>query len=335
MKEPRYLFPNDYMADPSANVFNDRLYIYPSHDRDSGEAFDDDGGHFQMRDYHVLSLDDVANGEITDHGVILDVDQVEWAEKQMWDNDVIEKNGKYYLVFSAKDYNGVFHLGVAVADKPEGPFIPEPYPIRGSFSIDPCLFKDDDGTIYCYYGGLWGGQLQWYGLTPQASANEEGVVMGPAPDKKTPMFLPADSPAVPSLMAKMSDDMLQFAEAPHPVVIVDENGEPLKAGDPHRFFEASWMHKHNGKYYFSYSTGDSHYLCYAIGDSPYGPFTFKGVILDPVVGWTTHHSIVKFKDEWFLFYHDCVPSNDTTWLRSLKVQKLYYNDDGTIKKVNN
>ena len=335
MKEPRYLFPNDYMADPSANVFNDRLYIYPSHDRDSGEAFDDDGGHFQMRDYHVLSLDDVANGEITDHGVILDVDQVEWAEKQMWDNDVIEKNGKYYLVFSAKDYNGVFHLGVAVADKPEGPFIPEPYPIRGSFSIDPCMFKDDDGTIYCYYGGLWGGQLQWYGLTPQASANEEGVVMGPAPDKKTPMFLPADSPAVPSLMAKMSDDMLQFAEAPHPVVILDENGEPLKAGDPHRFFEASWMHKHNGKYYFSYSTGDSHYLCYAIGDSPYGPFTFKGVILDPVVGWTTHHSIVKFKDEWFLFYHDCVPSNDTTWLRSLKVQKLYYNDDGTIKKVNN
>lgn len=335
MKEPRYLFPNDYMADPSANVFNDRLYIYPSHDRDSGEAFDDDGGHFQMRDYHVLSLDDVANGEITDHGVILDVDQVEWAEKQMWDNDVIEKNGKYYLVFSAKDYNGVFHLGVAVADKPEGPFIPEPYPIRGSFSIDPCLFKDDDGTIYCYYGGLWGGQLQWYSLTPQASANEEGVVMGPAPDKKTPIFLPADSPAVPSLMAKMSDDMLQFAEAPHPVVIVDENGEPLKAGDPHRFFEASWMHKHNGKYYFSYSTGDSHYLCYAIGDSPYGPFTFKGVILDPVVGWTTHHSIVKFKDEWFLFYHDCVPSNDTTWLRSLKVQKLYYNDDGTIKKVNN
>ena len=335
MKEPRYLFPNDYMADPSANVFNDRLYIYPSHDRDSGEAFDDDGGHFQMRDYHVLSLDDVANGEITDHGVILDVDQVEWAEKQMWDNDVIEKNGKYYLVFSAKDYNGVFHLGVAVADKPEGPFIPEPYPIRGSFSIDPCLFKDDDGTIYCYYGGLWGGQLQWYSLTPQASANEEGVVMGPAPDKKTPMFLPADSPALPSLMAEMSDDMLQFAEAPQPVVILDENVEPLKAGDPNRFFEASWMHKHNGKYYFSYSTGDSHYLCYAIGDSPYGPFTFKGVILDPVVGWTTHHSIVKFKDEWFLFYHDCVPSNDTTWLRSLKVQKLYYNDDGTIKKVNN
>jgi hypothetical protein len=133
----------------------------------------------------------------------------------------------------------------------------------------------------------------------------------------------------------MSDDVLQFAEAPHAVVILDENGEPMKAGDPHRFFEASWMHKHNGKYYFSYSTGDSHFLCYAIGDTPYGPFKFQGVILDPVVGWTTHHSIVQYKGEWYLFYHDCVPSNDTTWLRSLKVQKLYYNEDGTIQKVKN
>lgn len=71
------------MADPSANVFNGRLYVYPSHDWDSGESFDDDGGHFQMKDYHVLSMDDVMEGEVTDHGVILDVKDVPWAEKQM------------------------------------------------------------------------------------------------------------------------------------------------------------------------------------------------------------------------------------------------------------
>ena len=99
--KPRYLFPSDYMADPSANVFNGRLYVYPSHDWDAGECFDDDGGHFQMRDYHVLSWNDVENDDATDHGVILDVDQVKWAEKQMWDNDVVEKDGKYYLIFSA------------------------------------------------------------------------------------------------------------------------------------------------------------------------------------------------------------------------------------------
>ena len=150
--KPRYLFPSDYMADPSANVFNGRIYVYPSHDWDAGECFDDDGGHFQMKDYHVLSWDDIENGEVTDHGVILDVKDVPWAEKQMWDNDVVEKDGKYYLIFSAKEYSGVFRLGVAVADKPEGPFIPEKFPIRGSFSIDPCMFKDDDGQIYCYFG---------------------------------------------------------------------------------------------------------------------------------------------------------------------------------------
>lgn len=250
--------------------------------------------------------------------MILDVKDVPWAEKQMWDNDVVEKEGKYYLVFSAKDYNGVFHLGVAVADRPEGPFIPQADPIRGSYSIDPCVFKDDDGSIYTYFGGIWGGQLQWYKDNKALKCE----------------YLPeGDEQPLPSRVARMSDDMLQFAEMPKPVIIVDENGTPLKANNPHRFFEASWMHKRNGLYYFSYSTGDSHLLCYAIGDNPYGPFTYKGVILDPVVGWTTHHSIVEYKGKWWLFHHDCVPSNDITWLRSLKVTELSYDEDGNIKHI--
>ena len=258
--------------------------------------------------------------EVTDHCVILDVDQVSWAEKQMWDNDVVEKNGRYYLIFSAKDFNGVFHLGVAIAERPEGPFIPQEHPIRGSFSIDPCVFKDDDGEIYCYFGGLWGGQLQWY-QSPRL-LTKEGVDLGPAGDRKTQLFCPDDVPALPSFVVRMSDDVLQFAEAPRSVMIVDENGEPLKASDPHRFFEASWMHKANGRYYFSYSTGDSHLLCLAVGDNPYGPFRFKCELLQPVVGWTTHHSIVRYEGRWWLFHHDCVPSNDITHLRSLKVMPL-------------
>ncbi len=307
------------MADPSANVFNGKLYIYPSHDRDSGEAFDDDGGHFQMQDYHVLRIDgDPMTAPVDDCGCVLHVDDVPWAEKQMWDNDVVEKNGKYHLIFSAKDYNGVFHLGVAVADKPEGPFVPQPDPIRGSYSIDPCVFKDDDGEVYVYFGGIWGGQLQWY-RDNKALKNE---------------YLPEGSEApLPSRVARMTDDCLQFAEMPQAVLIVDDNGKPLPADDPHRFFEASWMHKKDGRYYFSYSTGDSHLLCYAVGDNPYGPFTYKGVILEPVVGWTTHHSIVEYQGRWWLFHHDCVPSNDTTWLRSLKVAELFYDDEGNIPTV--
>ena len=318
MDKARYLFPSDYMADPSANVFNGKLYIYPSHDWDSGAAFDDDGGHFQMKDYHVLSFEDVENGEATDHGVILAVEDIPWAGRQLWDNDVVEKDGKYYLIFSLKDKNDVFHLGVAVADRPEGPFTPQPDPIRGSYSIDPCVFKDDDGSVYTYFGGIWGGQLQRY--KDNKALGKEHLPEG-------------DEPALPSRVAKMTDDMLQFAEEPRPVIIVDDNGEPLKANDPHRFFEASWMHKMNGKYYFSYSTGDTHFICYAVGDNPYGPFTYKGVILEPVVGWTTHHSIVEFKGKWYLFHHDCVPSNDVTWLRSLKVKELETDSDGNIKTM--
>mgnify|MGYP002425956915 FL=1 len=318
MKKARYLFPSDYMADPSANVFNGKLYIYPSHDWDSGAAFDDDGGHFEMKDYHVLSLDDVEDGEVTDHGVILALEDIPWAGRQLWDNDVVEKDGKYYLIFSAKDKNDVFHLGVAVADRPEGPFKAQPDPIRGSYSIDPCVFKDDDGSVYTYFGGLWGGQLQRY---------KDNKAMGKE-------YLPeGDENALPSRVAKMTDDMLQFAEEPRPVLVIDENGKPLRADDPHRFFEASWMHKVNGKYYFSYSTGDSHLLCYAVGDNPYGPFTYKGVILEPVVGWTTHHSIVEYKGKWYLFHHDCVPSNGVTWLRSVKVMELDMDSDGNIKTM--
>lgn len=324
MKEPRYLFPADYMADPAAHVFNGKVYIYPSHDRDSEHCFDDDGGHFQMRDYHVLSVEDLENGEVVDHGVILDQDDIPWAEKQLWDSDIVEKNGKYYLIFSAKDYNGLMHLGVATADHPEGPFKAEPAPIIGSYSIDPCVFKDDDGEVYVYFGGIWGGQLQWYKdnkLSPRnIPAWGEPTPDGAPEDYKTQVSNGAD--AIPSRVVKMTDDCLQFAESPRPVIILDKEGNPLKADDPHRFFEASWMHKKDGVYYFSYSTGDTHFLCLAKGDNPYGPFTFEKVILEPVVGWTTHHCITEYKGKWYLFHHDCVPSGDVTWLRSLKVKEL-------------
>ena len=93
------------------------------------------------------------------------------------------------------------------------------------------------------------------------------------------------------------------------------------------------MHKHNGFYYFSYSTGDAHTICYAMGDSPYGPFTFKGKVLNPVVGWTTHHSICEVDKKWYLFYHDIQLSNQTN-LRNVKVAEIFYNNDGTMKTLN-
>lgn len=317
-KEERYLFPADYMADPSVHVFNGRLYIYPSHDRESGIPENDNGDHFDMNDYHVLSTDDVMHGEIVDHGVALKVADIPWAGRQLWDCDIACKDGKYYLYFPLKDRNDIFRMGVAISDKPEGPFIPQPDPIRGSYSIDAAVFRDDDGSYYMYFGGIWGGQLQRY--------RDNKAIESPC--------LPADNePALPSRVVKLSDNMLEFAEEPCPVIVLGEDGKPLFAGDPHRFFEASWMHKYKGKYYFSYSTGDTHLLCYAVGDNPYGPFTYQGVILTPVVGWTTHHSIAEYKGKWYLFHHDCVPSGGKTWLRSLKVVELEYDEEGKIQTI--
>lgn len=305
-----------YTADPSAHVFNGKIYIYPSHDIDAGIPFDDDGGHFGMEDYHVFSMESVNDQEAKDNGLALDVKDVKWAEKQMWAPDAAHKDGKYYLYFPAKRPDGIFQIGVAVSDSPVGPFIPEPEAIKGSYTIDPAVFEDEDGKYYMYFGGIWGGQLQKYRKNKFAQVNEEPS---------------ANEPALGPIMALLSDDMKEFAEEPKELKILDENGNELLAGDnDRRFFEASWMHKYNGKYYFSYSTGDTHFICYATGDNPYGPFTYQGRILNPVIGWTSHHSICEVEGEWYLFYHDSSLSKGVTHLRSIKVTKINYREDGSI-----
>jgi len=310
-----------YTADPSAHFFDDKIYIYPSHDIDAGEAFDDLGSHFAMEDYHVISMETI-NDEAIDHGVALHVNDVPWAQQQMWAPDANEKNGTYYLFFPAKDYSGVFKIGVATSKSPTGPFKANPQPIKASFSIDPAVFKDDDGAYYMYFGGLWGGQLQRW---------REGVFNNNNPESPTAHLPNNNEPALLPYVAKMTDDLFEFAEQPKKVEILDKEGNLLLSGDnERRFFEAGWLHKHLGKYYFSYSTGDTHLICYAIGNNPYGPFTYQGVILTPVVGWTTHHSICNIKGKDYLFYHDSSLSKGVTHLRSIKVTEIHYREDGTI-----
>jgi hypothetical protein len=319
MKNSRYLVKDLYTADPSAHVFNGKIYIYPSHDIESGIPENDNGDHFDMRDYHIFSMENI-DGAVTDHGVALDIKNIPWAGRQLWAPDAAHKNGKYYLYFPLKDKTDIFRIGVAVSDKPEGPFTPEKNPLMGSYSIDPAVLEDTDGKYYMYFGGIWGGQLQRY-------RNNKALECGKEPADHEPALCPK--------VALLSNDMLEFAEEPRDLLILDEDGNPLKTGDHNRrFFEASWMHKYKGKYYFSYSTGNTHLLCYATGDNPYGPFKYQGVILTPVVGWTSHHSIVEFKGKWYLFHHDSVPSGGKTWLRSIKVVELEYNEDGTIKTIN-
>ncbi len=318
------LIKNIYTADPSAHVFDGKIYIYPSHDIDAGDAFDDLGSHFAMEDYHIISLESI-DGEVKDNGIALHVRDVPWAEKQMWAPDATEKDGKYYLFFPAKGYDGIFKIGVAISNSPVGPFMPQAEAIRDSFSIDPAVFKDEDGSYYMYFGGIWGGQLQRWRTGNFNSEHAESPVA----------FLPENNePSLCAKIAKLSDDLLTFAESPKDIIILDENGNPLLQGDnDRRFFEASWMHKYNGKYYFSYSTGDTHFICYAIGNNPYGPFIYEGRILEPVVGWTSHHSICEFNGKWYLFYHDSSLSKGITHLRSVKIAELIHDINGKIQLI--
>ena len=307
-----------YTADPSAHVFNGKLYIYPSHDIETDVPASPEGDSFDMKDFHVLSMDSVGS-EVVDNGEALNIKDVPWASRQLWAPDAAEKNGKYFLYFPAKDKTNIFRIGVATSDSPTGPFKAEAEPIKDSFSIDPAVFKDDDGSHYMYFGGIWGGQLQRW---TTGSYQAEDV------------YPASNEPALSPKIARLSDDMLQFAEAPRDVKIVDGGGLPILGTDTNRrFFEAAWVHNYNGKYYFSYSTGDTHYIAYAIGDTPYGPFTYKGVVLTPVLGWTSHHSIVEHQGKWYLFYHDSSLSGGDTHLRSVKVTELTHNDDGTIKTI--
>jgi len=167
-----------------------------------------------------------------------------------------------------------------------------------------------------YFGGIGGGFLQ----------NEI---------KNSSQLLPENlRPAVAPKIAKMKANMIEFDEKPRDILVLNEDGTPILAVDTDkRFFEAAWVHLYKGKYYLSYSTGDTHYIVYAIGDKPYGPFVYQGIILQPVIGWTTHHSIVEFNSEWYLFYHDSQLSGGITHQRNVKMCKLHYDEQGKIETI--
>lgn len=274
-----------YTADPSARVFNDTLYLYPSHDRDDARWWD-------MVDYHVFSTTDMVN--FKDHGSALHIDDISWAEKYAWAPDAIERDGKYYFYFPTDQSN----IGVAISDRPYGPFKDplgkplitkdSPGVVNNRDFIDPAVFIDDNGKAYMFVG--------------QNAVNA----------------------------IELNDDMISWS------------GEVRIIEGLDHFFEAIWMHKHNGKYYLSYS-GDGRIL-YAWSDKIFGPYEFKGEILGPVNSGTNHHSIVEYKGQWYLFYHTSdlalqhIPEESeereyVQWRRSVSFSQLFYNEDGTIRKV--
>jgi hypothetical protein len=280
---------DQFSADPTARVFGDKVYLYPSHDIQVPSNTKLRKDWFCMEDYHVFSSENLTDWK--DHGMIVSQTSVPWANPKaysMWAPDCISKNGKYYFYFpTAPDstYGRGFAIGVAVADNPAGPFTPESKPIKGVRGIDPNVFIDKDGQAYIYWSG--------------------GNIYG----------------------AKLKDNMLELAS--EPVILKDLPGKGLKEGP--------FLFERNGIYYMTFPHVDNKIerLEYSISNSPLGPFKMTGVVMDesPVGCWTNHHSFINYKGQWYLFYHsnDLSPKFDKN--RSVRIDSMFFNADGTIRKV--
>jgi hypothetical protein len=284
------LITNQYTADPTARVFGNTVYLYPSHDIIATPGHGRVGW-FCMQDYHVFSSDNLTDW--TDHGVILTQKTVPWADStaySMWAPDCIERNGKYYFYFptTVKSNPGSrqgFGIGVAIADKPYGPFVPQAEPIAGVHGIDPNVFIDKDGQAYLYWA--------------------QGNIY----------------------VAKLKDNMLELASAPQVIGNLPARG--LKEGP--------FLFERKGIYYltFPHVANKIERLEYTMGDNPMGPFKNADVIMDESASgcWTNHHSLIEFKNQWILFYHNDDLSPHFDKARSVRADSLFFNDDGTIRKV--
>ena len=287
-----------YSADPTARVFNGKVYLFPSHDIIS--PVEPERRWFCMEDYHVFSSEDLVNW--TDHGVILDQKNVPWGNPEgysMWAPDCVEKDGKYYFYFPNASKGRGFAVGVAIADRPEGPYVPEPEPIKGINGIDPCVLQASDGNAYIFWGNGRCAKLK--------------------PNMKE---LADDNPKTTMKWGNREMEMI---------------GVNCLEGLPNRQAEGPFAFEKDGNFYLTYPyvKENTEVLAYAMSKNPMGPYEYKGIIMERSQNecWTNHHSIVNYKGQWYLFYHhnDYSPNFDKN--RSVRIDKISFLPDGTIEQV--
>ena len=293
------IIKGQFTADPTARVFDGKVWLFASHDIIS--PVEPERKWFCMEDYHVFSSEDLVHW--TDHGVILDQKDVPWGNPQgysMWAPDCVERDGKYYFYFpnGTKAGRG-FGVGVAVADRPEGPYVPEPEPIKGINGIDPCVLQASDGNAYIFWGN--------------------GRCAKLAPNMKE---LAEDNPKTTVKWGNREMEMV---------------GVNCLEGLPSRQAEGPFAFEANGWFYLTYPyvRQNTEVLAYAMSKNPMGPYEYKGIIMERSLNecWTNHHSFVQYKGQWYLFYHhnDYSPNFDKN--RSVRVDKVRFNPDGSIEQV--
>lgn len=282
-----------YTADPSAHVWKDgRIYIYASHDTDPSRGCD------LMDRYHVFSSDNMVDW--VDEGEILNSSDLEWGmDGFMWAPDAAYKNGTYYFYYphpTGPEWNNSWAVGVATSKFPDKEFKDMGHPIVGV------------GDEYVNESGYFGGDAM---IDPCVFMDDDG---------RSYIYLGGGGKCV---VAELNEDMVSLKS--EPVSIVDGLED---------YHEGPWVFKRNGIYYMAYpdNAGGGNNMRYAIAESPMGPWTSQGVILGSTGCDTSHGSVVEYKGEWYIFYHNQAVSGNGT-LRSVCVDKLYFDENGAIEKV--
>ena len=289
------IIQTNYTADPAPMVHDGTVYLYTSHDEDSTIR-----NFFTMNDWLCYSTTDMVNW--TDHGAVLHYTDFEWSRGDAWAGHCIYRNGKYYYYVPVNQKGGGNAIGVAVADSPTGPFkdaLGKPM-LKGFGYIDPAIFIDEDGQAYMY----WGNPNLWY--------------------------------------VKLNEDMISYDETVGVVQVpfTDESFGFRKVKKDNRvadYEEGPWMYKRNDLYYLLYPAGGvPEHLAYSTGKSATGPWVYQDTIMHVIQdkgAFTNHPGLIDFKGNTYLFYHNGALPGGGGFKRSVCVEQIEFNSDGTIPLI--
>jgi hypothetical protein len=283
-------FVDGRYADPDIAIYNDRYWVFPTSSRVYAEQ---------------TYLDAFSSTDLitwTKHPTVLSTANVSWAKYAVWAPAPIQRNGRYYLYFAANDIqsnSALGGIGVAVADRPEGPYVDaigRPLIdrfVNGAQPIDQDVFIDDDGQAYIYYGG--------HGHANVARLNSDMTSLGTFPDGTVfKEITPAGYVEGPQMLKRNGKYYLMWSEG-------------------------GW-------------TGPDYSVAYAISDSPTGPFQRLDKILAQdaaVARGAGHNSVLNIPgtDTWYIFYHRRPLGETDGNARYLAYDRMNFTADGTIQRV--
>ncbi|OAL00025.1 Arabinanase/levansucrase/invertase [Phaeosphaeriaceae sp. SRC1lsM3a] len=277
-----------YTADPAPLVLNNTIYLFTGHDEDGST-------NFNMRDWRLFSSTDMANWQ--DHGVMMNLATFSWASERAWAGQVIPRNNKFYYYVPVQKRSGSMAIGVAVADKIDGPYKDAlGKPLVENNEIDPTVYIDDGGQAYLY----WGNPGLWY-----AKLNQD--------------------------MISISGGTVQVQLTTQGFG-ARRSGTNSRATS---YEEGPWIYKRGSLWYLVYAANCcSEDIRYSTGPSITGPWTYKGLVMATAgKSFTNHPAVIDFNGSSYFFYHNGALPGGSGYTRSVSVEKFTYGSDGSIPTI--